>query len=84
MMPRKLVVGPQFLYTQLAQHQRGGDSLCLCFMVSGVSVMKGQEEVHIHAPLIISDAGIFNTYQKLIPKDLQTMPGKKGLYLKEH
>uniref|UniRef100_A0A7N6AWX8 All-trans-retinol 13,14-reductase n=1 Tax=Anabas testudineus TaxID=64144 RepID=A0A7N6AWX8_ANATE len=40
----------------------------------GVSVMKGQEEIHIHAPMVISDAGIFNTYQKLLPKDLQAMP----------
>lgn len=69
------------LHTVSSTSHRGGDSLCLCFMVSGVSVMKGQEEVHIHAPMIISDAGIFNTYQKLIPKDLQTMPGKKGLFL---
>ncbi|CAL9692988.1 unnamed protein product [Knipowitschia caucasica] len=40
----------------------------------GVSVMKGQEEVHIRAPMVISDAGIFNTYQKLLPKELQAMP----------
>ncbi|XP_070837614.1 all-trans-retinol 13,14-reductase-like [Chaetodon trifascialis] len=43
------------------------------FMASGVSVMKGQEEVHIRAPMVISNAGIFNTYQ-LLPKELQTMP----------
>ena len=48
----------------------------LLFLVSGVSVMKGQEEVHIHAPMIISNAGIFNTYQKLLPKELQAMPGQ--------
>ncbi|KPP71684.1 putative all-trans-retinol 13,14-reductase [Scleropages formosus] len=40
----------------------------------GVSVMKGQEEVHINAPIIISDAGLFNTYRQLIPKDLQALP----------
>lgn len=40
----------------------------------GVSVMKGQEEVHIKAPMVISDAGIFNTYQQLLPKHLQDMP----------
>ncbi|XP_051995195.1 all-trans-retinol 13,14-reductase-like [Xyrauchen texanus] len=40
----------------------------------GVSVIKGQEEVHVHAPMVISDAGIFNTYQKLLPKDVQAMP----------
>ncbi|KAM6914597.1 all-trans-retinol 13,14-reductase [Lycodopsis pacificus] len=40
----------------------------------GVSVMKGQEEIHIRAPIVISNAGIFNTYQKLLPKELQAMP----------
>lgn len=52
---------------------------CICviifFVVSGVSVMKGQEEIHIRAPMVISNAGIFNTYEKLLPKDLQAMPG---------
>ncbi|KAG7252054.1 hypothetical protein CRUP_026901, partial [Coryphaenoides rupestris] len=42
----------------------------------GVSVMKGQEEVHVHAPIVISNAGIFNTYQKLLPEELQAMPGQ--------
>ncbi|XP_029015716.1 all-trans-retinol 13,14-reductase isoform X2 [Betta splendens] len=41
----------------------------------GVSVMKGQEEIHIHAPIVVSNAGIFNTYQKLLPKELQATPG---------
>ncbi|XP_010864408.1 all-trans-retinol 13,14-reductase [Esox lucius] len=40
----------------------------------GVSVMKGQEEVHVRAPMVISDAGIFNTYNQLLPKELQAMP----------
>lgn len=38
--------------------------------------MKGQEEVHIRAPLVISNAGIFNTYKELLPRELQTLPGK--------
>ncbi|XP_064170345.1 all-trans-retinol 13,14-reductase-like isoform X1 [Anguilla rostrata] len=40
----------------------------------GVSVMKGQEEVHVHAPKVISNAGFFNTYQQLLPKELQALP----------
>ncbi|XP_013877958.1 all-trans-retinol 13,14-reductase isoform X2 [Austrofundulus limnaeus] len=40
----------------------------------GVSVLKGQEEVHIRAPMIVSDAGIFNTYEKLLPAELQALP----------
>ncbi|XP_046722633.1 all-trans-retinol 13,14-reductase-like [Silurus meridionalis] len=45
----------------------------------GVSVMKGQDEVHVHAPIVISDAGIFNTYQQLLPKEVQTRPGKSTM-----
>ncbi|XP_062302192.1 all-trans-retinol 13,14-reductase-like [Osmerus eperlanus] len=40
----------------------------------GVSVIKGKEEVHVRAPMVISNAGIFNTYQKLLPKELQANP----------
>lgn len=43
--------------------------------------MKGQEEMHIHAPMVISNAGIFNTYQKLLPKELQAMPGRAATKL---
>ncbi|XP_066498154.1 all-trans-retinol 13,14-reductase [Hoplias malabaricus] len=51
----------------------------------GVSVMKGHEEVHVNAPIIISDAGIFNTYQQLLPKEVQTMPAiQKQLSLVKH
>ncbi|KAM9744787.1 all-trans-retinol 13,14-reductase [Menidia menidia] len=40
----------------------------------GVSVLKGQEEIHVHAPMVISNAGIFNTYESLLPKELQALP----------
>ncbi|XP_017274804.1 all-trans-retinol 13,14-reductase [Kryptolebias marmoratus] len=40
----------------------------------GVSVLKGQEEVHVRAPVVVSDAGIFNTYEKLLPKELRAEP----------
>lgn len=62
---------------QLWQRWRFTAFVCLVgfLMVSGVSVMKGQEEIHIRAPMVISNAGIFNTYQKLLPKELQAMPG---------
>uniref|UniRef100_A0A673K2T1 All-trans-retinol 13,14-reductase n=1 Tax=Sinocyclocheilus rhinocerous TaxID=307959 RepID=A0A673K2T1_9TELE len=51
----------------------------------GVSVLKGQEEVHVHAPIVISDAGIFNTYEHLLPKDVQTMPAiQKQLSMVQH
>lgn len=52
------------------------NSFMLCVWIAGVSVMKGQEEVHVHAPIVISDAGIFNTYQQLLPKEVQAWPGE--------
>ncbi|KAM9266525.1 all-trans-retinol 13,14-reductase [Morus bassanus] len=40
----------------------------------GVSVKKGQDLVNIFAPVIISDAGIFNTYEQLLPEEARTLP----------
>ncbi|KFU83575.1 Putative all-trans-retinol 13,14-reductase, partial [Chaetura pelagica] len=40
----------------------------------GVSVRKGQDLVNIFAPIVISDAGIFNTYERLLPREVQAQP----------
>ncbi|NWI34993.1 RETST reductase, partial [Sula dactylatra] len=40
----------------------------------GVSVKKGQDLVNIFAPVIISDAGIFNTYERLLPVEARALP----------
>ncbi|NXS97210.1 RETST reductase, partial [Jacana jacana] len=40
----------------------------------GVSVQKGQDLVNIFAPLVISDAGIFNTYERLLPARARALP----------
>ncbi|XP_044037978.1 all-trans-retinol 13,14-reductase-like [Siniperca chuatsi] len=37
----------------------------------GVTVLKGQEEIEVHAPVVISNAGIFNTFQKFLPQHVQ-------------
>ncbi|XP_053706662.1 all-trans-retinol 13,14-reductase-like [Synchiropus splendidus] len=37
----------------------------------GVTVQKGQEEIKIYAPTVISNAGIFNTFQTFLPKQIQ-------------
>lgn len=66
-----------FLYTPSSPREKRFTVCLFVCLFSGVSVMKGQEEVHIRAPIVISNAGIFNTYQKLLPKELQAMPGKK-------
>ncbi|XP_054584466.1 all-trans-retinol 13,14-reductase isoform X2 [Eptesicus fuscus] len=43
----------------------------------GVSVKKGQELVNIHCPVVISDAGLFNTYKHLLPENARCLPGVK-------
>lgn len=40
----------------------------------GVSVKKGQDVVNIFAPIIVSDAGIFNTYERLLPPEARALP----------
>nr|XP_020667764.1 all-trans-retinol 13,14-reductase [Pogona vitticeps] len=40
----------------------------------GVTVKKGKKTVNICAPVVISDAGIFNTYERLLPEELQVLP----------
>ncbi|XP_061563968.1 inactive all-trans-retinol 13,14-reductase [Cololabis saira] len=37
----------------------------------GVTVRKGQEEVEVRAPVVVSDCGIFTTFQKLLPPEIQ-------------
>lgn len=37
----------------------------------GVTVLKGKEEIEVHAPVVISNAGIFNTFQKFLPRHIQ-------------
>ncbi|XP_045683509.1 LOW QUALITY PROTEIN: all-trans-retinol 13,14-reductase [Phyllostomus hastatus] len=43
----------------------------------GVSVKKGQELVNIYCPIVISDAGLFNTYKYLLPENALCLPGVK-------
>ncbi|MBN3305468.1 RETST reductase, partial [Amia calva] len=40
----------------------------------GVTVKKGQEEVSILAPVVISNAGMFNTFEKFLPPEVQAKP----------
>ncbi|CAO2605442.1 All-trans-retinol 13,14-reductase [Lemmus lemmus] len=43
----------------------------------GVSVKKGHELVNIYCPIVISNAGVFNTYQHLVPERVRCLPGKR-------
>ncbi|CAN9505386.1 unnamed protein product [Ophioblennius macclurei] len=45
----------------------------------GVTVLKGQEEVEVRAPVVISNAGIFNTFQKFLPRQIQDKEEVKSL-----
>ncbi|KAM4530065.1 all-trans-retinol 13,14-reductase-like [Odontesthes bonariensis] len=45
----------------------------------GVTVLKGQNEIEIHAPVVISNAGIFNTFQKFLPQHIQDKPEIQSL-----
>ncbi|XP_051969163.1 inactive all-trans-retinol 13,14-reductase [Xyrauchen texanus] len=40
----------------------------------GVTVRKGDEDVEVRAPVIISNCGILTTFQKLLPKEIQVKP----------
>ncbi|XP_023348959.1 putative all-trans-retinol 13,14-reductase isoform X2 [Eurytemora carolleeae] len=43
-----------------------GDKVC------GVKVEKGGDKIEILAPIIISSAGVYNTFQSLLPKELSS------------
>ncbi|KAL1768092.1 all-trans-retinol 13,14-reductase [Sigmodon hispidus] len=43
----------------------------------GVSVKKGHELVNIYCPVVISNAGLFNTYQHLLPESVRCLPDVK-------
>ncbi|NWI54468.1 RETST reductase, partial [Calyptomena viridis] len=46
----------------------------------GVAVRAGpgEEELEIRAPLVISDAGVFNTFGKLLPPQIRSHPGVRS------
>ncbi|XP_033031180.1 all-trans-retinol 13,14-reductase isoform X2 [Trachypithecus francoisi] len=43
----------------------------------GVSVKKGHELVNIYCPVVVSNAGLFNTYEHLLPGNTRCLPGVK-------
>ncbi|KAL3053143.1 hypothetical protein OYC64_005636 [Pagothenia borchgrevinki] len=45
----------------------------------GVTVLKGQEEIEVYAPVVISNAGIFNTFEKFLPQPIQEKPEIQSL-----
>ncbi|XP_072493100.1 all-trans-retinol 13,14-reductase-like isoform X2 [Notamacropus eugenii] len=47
----------------------------------GVSVKKGHDLMNIYAPIVISSAGIFNTYERLLPEKARCLPDKSTLII---
>lgn len=56
----------------------GAQNLSHALVPAGVSVQKGQELVNIHCPIVVSDAGLFNTYKYLLPETARSLPGETG------
>ncbi|KAM4606856.1 all-trans-retinol 13,14-reductase isoform 2-T2 [Discoglossus pictus] len=49
------------------------------YLFYGVAVRKSEGEICISAPVIISDAGLFNTYEKLLPQEIKETPDVRSL-----
>ncbi|XP_069607553.1 all-trans-retinol 13,14-reductase-like isoform X1 [Ranitomeya imitator] len=47
--------------------------------VTGVAVQRKDKEICIYAPVVISDAGIFNTYEQLLPFVVKKKPEVESL-----
>ncbi|XP_036413573.1 inactive all-trans-retinol 13,14-reductase-like [Colossoma macropomum] len=43
----------------------------------GVTVKRGSEQINIKAPVVISSVGVFTTFQKLLPYEIQVKPEMK-------
>ncbi|XP_059812531.1 all-trans-retinol 13,14-reductase-like isoform X2 [Hypanus sabinus] len=50
----------------------------------GVTVKKGEDEINLFAPIVISDAGVFNTYEELLPREVQSKPAIQALLSSLH
>uniref|UniRef100_A0A452DUE9 All-trans-retinol 13,14-reductase n=1 Tax=Capra hircus TaxID=9925 RepID=A0A452DUE9_CAPHI len=66
----------------LEQHTKAG-GCCHTFgkngleFDTGVTVKKGEDLVNIYCPIVISSAGLFNTYEHLLPEQARCLPGVK-------
>ena len=50
--------------------------------VAGVRIRKGKNEFNLFAPMVLSDAGVFNTYQKLLPPEITPKIGMDSILKK--
>ncbi|XP_072879428.1 all-trans-retinol 13,14-reductase-like [Chlorocebus sabaeus] len=56
---------------------RGSQTLSQALVPAGVSVKKGHELVNIYCPIAVSNTGLFNTYEHLLPGNARRLPGVK-------
>ncbi len=54
---------------------------CLLHIL-GIRISKGQEEIDVTAPIVISAAGVINTFKNLLPKEVAEKTGTANLILK--
>lgn len=52
-------------------------NLSQALVPAGVTVKKGEDLVNIYCPIVISSAGLFNTYEHLLPEQARCLPGKQ-------
>nr|XP_045224402.1 all-trans-retinol 13,14-reductase-like [Macaca fascicularis] len=55
----------------------GVSTLSQALVPADVSVRKGHELVNIYCPVVVSNAGLFNTYEHLLPGNARCLPGVK-------
>lgn len=46
--------------------------------MAGVKVKKGQDEVEVLAPVVVSNCGVFTTFQKLLPPEVSMRAGGRA------
>lgn len=49
---------------------------CWC-RAAGVKVRRGPEEVEVRAPVVVSNCGVFTTFEKLLPPEIQVKQGEQ-------
>lgn len=50
--------------------------------MAGVKVKKGQDEVEVLAPVVVSNCGVFTTFQKLLPPEVSMRAGGQHVLVK--
>lgn len=63
-------------------HPRANSRLKELLLSAGVKVRKGQEEVEVLAPVVVSNCGVFTTFQKLLPPEVSVRTGERPVLVR--